>query len=105
MALKNMLTREIKYTRKTEKSAFRKIFVARYIPILQYFLMVLLSEYKSVLIIKINLPTVQYKTDSKLCIPSNIYLLNIQKCLHKLQKSSIIDNGLKKSCLFPVTLP
>ena len=36
MALKNMLTREIKYTRKTEKSAFREIFVARYIPILQY---------------------------------------------------------------------
>ena len=36
MALKNMLTREIKYTRKTEKSAFRDIFVARFIPILQY---------------------------------------------------------------------
>ena len=36
MALKNMLTREIKYTRKNEKSAFREIFVARYIPILQY---------------------------------------------------------------------
>ena len=36
MALKNMLTREIKFTRKTEKSAFREIFVARYIPILQY---------------------------------------------------------------------
>ena len=30
------LAREIKYTRKTEKSAFREIFVARYIPILQY---------------------------------------------------------------------
>ena len=36
MALRNMLTREIKYTRKTEKSAFREIFVARYVPILQY---------------------------------------------------------------------
>ena len=36
MALKNMPTREIKYTRKAEKSAFREIFVARYIPILQY---------------------------------------------------------------------
>ena len=41
MVLKNMLTREIKYTRKTEKSAFREIFVARYIPILQYLLTVI----------------------------------------------------------------
>ena len=36
MALKNMLTREIKYAQKNEKSAFREFFVARYIPILQY---------------------------------------------------------------------
>ena len=36
MALYNSLAREIKYTRKNEKSAFREIFVARYIPILQY---------------------------------------------------------------------
>ena len=45
MALKNMLTREIKYTRKTEKSAFREFFVARYIPILQYFCLVLMCDY------------------------------------------------------------
>ena len=36
-AVELALSREIKYTRKTEKSAFREIFVARYIPILQYF--------------------------------------------------------------------
>ena len=34
---KNLLAREIKYSRKPEKSAFREIFVARYIPILQYY--------------------------------------------------------------------
>ena len=34
--LQNGDTREIKYTRKKTKSAFREIFVARYIPILQY---------------------------------------------------------------------
>ena len=36
MALYNSFVREIKYTQKSEKSAFREIFVARYIAILQY---------------------------------------------------------------------
>ena len=39
-----MLTREIKYTRKTVKLAFREIFVARYIPILQYLVWWIISD-------------------------------------------------------------
>ena len=81
--------REIKYTRKTGKSAFRKIFVARYIPILQYFLSFLqtLTTFLiwSLSIIKISLTLTQSISD----------LITI-KMLVKFHLNTVLQNVLKR---------